>query len=72
MMDVLKTLLNLEKELIPTKDGTISLCRPLFYATEASLGVKHFKEFLFMIILSPVGSYYSGDMSATSILCGGQ
>jgi branched-chain amino acid aminotransferase len=67
MMDVLKTLLNLEKDWIPTKDGTSLYVRPFVFATEASLGVKISKEFLFMIILSPVGSYYAGGMQPTSI-----
>jgi branched-chain amino acid aminotransferase len=52
-------LLRLEERWIPTVKGTSLYIRPTGIASEAALGVRPSSEYLFFIILSPVGAYYS-------------
>ena len=47
-----------DKEWIPKKSGSALYIRPFIFATESSLGVHPSNEYYFMIILSPVSSYY--------------
>jgi branched-chain amino acid aminotransferase len=51
-------LLKLEKRWIPSLNGASLYIRPAVIGTEAALGVKASNEFLFFIILSPVGPYF--------------
>lgn len=58
VLEALKQLLLLDQEWIPTAKGASLYIRPTMIATEAALGVRPAKEYLFFIILSPVGAYY--------------
>lgn len=60
-------LIEVDKEWIPKKDGTSLYIRPFIIATEPFLGVKPSSSYLFMIIMSPVGSYYKGGLMPTKI-----
>ena len=51
-------LLKLEKRWIPKVKGSALYLRPTVIGTEPGLGVRPANEFLFFIILSPVGPYY--------------
>jgi branched-chain amino acid aminotransferase len=51
-------LVKLEERWIPTADGCSLYIRPTVIGTEAALGVKASDEYLFYIILSPVGPYF--------------
>lgn len=55
----LKELISIEKEWIPKEFGSSLYIRPTLIATEGFLGVRPAQEYLFYIICSPVGSYYS-------------
>ncbi|MDR2519625.1 MAG: branched-chain amino acid aminotransferase [Eubacteriaceae bacterium] len=66
-LNALKKLLLAESGWIPTEPDTSLYIRPFIIATEPSLGVKVSKEYLFVIILSPVGSYYPEGLKPTSI-----
>jgi branched-chain amino acid aminotransferase len=57
----LKTLIKEERHWIPKEDGTSLYIRPTLIGTEGFLGVRPSSEYLFYIILSPVGSYYGTD-----------
>ncbi|MCU9614287.1 branched-chain amino acid aminotransferase [Caldibacillus lycopersici] len=59
-MDALLALLEVEKDWVPTLNGTSLYIRPFVIATEPYLGVRPAHEYKFIIILSPVGAYYSG------------
>lgn len=67
VMEALKQLLEIDSRWIPTKEGTSLYIRPFMIATEESLGVKISSEYYFMIILSPVGSYYAEGLKPTNI-----
>lgn len=68
VMEALTTLINTEKEWIPDKEGTSLYIRPFVISTEPYLGVRPSYHYTFMIILSPVGAYYSdGQLNPVKI-----
>lgn len=64
----LEELLKLEKDWIPKEAGTALYIRPTIVATRVMLGVHASTEYLFFIILSPVGSYYAHGLEPTKLL----
>ncbi len=67
-MYALNQLLQIDKDWIPTLDGTSLYIRPFVIATEAFLGVAPAKKYQFYMILSPVGSYYKEGIHPVKIL----
>jgi len=65
--EALKKLLILEKDWIPRARGTSVYIRPTLIATDNNLGVKVSKDYLFFIILSPVGPYYKNGYKPIKI-----
>lgn len=55
----LKKLIDIDRAWVPNREGTSLYIRPFMFATEPFLGVRPSKEYTFMIITSPVGSYYN-------------
>ena len=66
-LKALKKLIEIEKDWVPTQEGTSLYIRPFVIATQAYLGVAPSKEYKFMIILSPVGSYYKEGINPVKI-----
>jgi branched-chain amino acid aminotransferase len=66
-MDALKKLIFLEKDWIPRGIGTSLYIRPTMIATERALGVHPANEYLFFIIVGPVGAYYPEGFNPTKI-----
>jgi len=58
-MDGLKKLVSLDKDWVPSQEGSSLYIRPLLFATDAYIGVKSSKNYTFLIITCPVGKYYS-------------
>ena len=67
MVEATKQLVECEQDWIPQKPGTSLYIRPFIIATEPFLGVRDAKEYLFLIILSPVGPYYKTGLAPTKI-----
>lgn len=67
-IEALKELLEIDKEWIPNEPGTSLYIRPFMIGTEAHLGVSPSKTYSFMIIMSPVGSYYKEGIHPVKIL----
>ena len=67
VLDALKALVDVEKEWVPTLEGTSLYIRPFIIATDVQLGVHPSKTYKFMIILSPVGSYYPEGIKPVKI-----
>ena len=63
----LEKLVALEKDWIPRSSGTSLYIRPTMIATEKALGVHPSSEYLFYIIVGPVGAYYPQGFSPTKI-----
>ena len=49
------------KNIMPKRLGESLYLRPFMIATEVGLGIKPSKQFLFVIVASPSGAYFSGD-----------
>lgn len=63
----LTKLIELEKDWVPSTKGTSLYIRPFIISTEANLSVAPSKRYKFMIILSPVGSYFAGGLKPVTI-----
>ena len=61
-IDGMKQLIELDKEWIPTKADHSLYIRPFMFSTDTIIGVKPSDTYLFIIILSPTGPYYSAPM----------
>ncbi len=55
----LHAIVEVDKDWIPTTDGSSLYLRPLVFASESRLGVKVADQYKFIILTSPVGPYYS-------------
>ncbi|KAB7706137.1 branched-chain amino acid aminotransferase [Bacillus aerolatus] len=67
-LEALKQLILTEKEWIPNAEGTSLYIRPFIISTEPFLGVAPSSQYKFIIILSPVGSYYKEGIHPVKIL----
>jgi branched-chain amino acid aminotransferase len=54
-----RQLVRADQDWIPDQKGCALYIRPTLIGTEAFLGVRPAEEYLFFVILSPVGSYYT-------------
>jgi branched-chain amino acid aminotransferase len=63
----LVTLVGLERDWVPKTVGTSLYVRPTIIASEAFLGVRPAKSFIYFVILSPVGAYYAEGMAPVKI-----
>ncbi|AJY75465.1 branched-chain amino acid aminotransferase [Paenibacillus beijingensis] len=63
----LKTLIGVDADWIPAEEGTSLYIRPFIIATQPTLGVAPSRNYLFMIILSPVGAYYAEGINPVKI-----
>lgn len=57
-LDALHKLIDIERKWVPHNPGTSLYIRPTMIATESLLGHRKSNEYLFYIILSPVGPYF--------------
>ena len=63
----LSKLIEVEKDWVPHAEGTSLYIRPFIFACEPVLGVHPSKEYKFIIILSPSGSYYASGLAPVKI-----
>lgn len=61
------TLVGLDRDWVPSTVGTSLYIRPTVIASEPFLGVRPAKEYLYFVILSPVGAYYPEGMNPVKI-----
>ena len=66
-IEAIKTVVDVDRDWVPTAEGTSLYIRPFVIATEPSLGVKPSSNYKFIVILSPVGSYYKEGIMPTKI-----
>ncbi len=67
VLSAMKKLLSIDREWVPRTPGATLYIRPTMIATEAALGVRPAKEYLFFVILSPVGAYYPQGFNPVKI-----
>jgi len=66
-VQAVKAVVKEDEDWIPTEPGTSLYVRPFIIATDAFLGVAPSKTYLFIIILSPSGAYYSSGLEPVGI-----
>ncbi len=66
-LTALKKLISVDREWIPNAEGTSLYIRPFIIATEPYLGVHVADRYQFIIIMSPVGSYYKEGIHPVKI-----
>ncbi|MFT4149813.1 MAG: branched-chain amino acid aminotransferase [Paracoccaceae bacterium] len=59
-------LIAIDRKWVPQGEGSLYL-RPFMFASEAFLGVRPSKEYIFCVIASPVGPYFKGGAKPVSI-----
>jgi len=62
------TLVDLERDWVPSTVGTAMYLRPTTIASEPFLGVRPSRSYVHFLILSPVGAYYAEGMNPVKIL----
>jgi branched-chain amino acid aminotransferase len=62
-----KALVKVEKDWVPSHEGTTLYLRPFMIATSKGLGVHASKSYEFIIIASPSGAYYASGLKPTKI-----
>ena len=66
-LDILTTLVELEKDWVPHSEGTSLYIRPYLFGNDPHLGVHAVKNALFVVICSPVGAYYAEGINPVKI-----
>lgn len=61
------TLVDVDRDWVPSTVGTALYIRPVVIATEPFLGVRPARQYLYYVILSPVGAYYPEGMNPVKI-----
>lgn len=67
-MEILDTFVSTEKDWTPSAEGTSLYLRPFMFGNDESLGVHAVHNATFMIIASPVGSYYKEGINPVKIM----
>ena len=63
----IEELVRIDRDWIPTEEGTSLYIRPYVFATEPHIGVRPAKRLIFAVILSPVGAYYPEGLNPVKI-----
>ncbi|MBP1543771.1 MAG: aminotransferase class IV, partial [Oscillospiraceae bacterium] len=66
-LQALHALVEVDKDWVPHNDGASLYIRPFIIAVDPFLGVRPGDKYLFMIILSPSGAYYSTGLNPVDI-----
>ncbi|MEP2101203.1 MAG: branched-chain amino acid aminotransferase [Parasphingorhabdus sp.] len=62
-----EALVDIDRDWFPSAEGGSLYLRPFMFASEVFLGVRPAKEYLYMVIASPVGAYFKAGASAITI-----
>lgn len=67
-LESLRQLIAIDRDWVPAAGGEESLyLRPFMIATETGLGVRPADEYLYVLIASPAGAYFSGGVAPVSV-----
>ncbi|NSW90971.1 MAG: branched-chain amino acid aminotransferase [Firmicutes bacterium] len=66
-IEAIKALVKLDKDWIPSQEGTSLYIRPFIISTDPYLGVRPSNTYKFIVILSPVGAYYPEGINPVKI-----
>lgn len=68
LIEALKELIKVEKNWVPSKNGTSLYIRPFIFGSDPFIGVHPSRQYKLLIILSPVGAYYPEGFKPVKIL----
>jgi branched-chain amino acid aminotransferase len=66
-LDSLHELVTIDRAWVPDAPESSLYLRPFMFANEVFLGVKPSSEYLFLVIASPVGSYFKGGVKPVTV-----
>jgi branched-chain amino acid aminotransferase len=66
-LDSIHRLLEVDRAWVPESDEASLYLRPFMYASEVFLGVRPAAEYLYLLIASPVGAYFSGGVKPVAV-----
>lgn len=66
-IESIEKVVDIDRAWFPTVEGGSIYIRPFMFANEVFLGVRPANEYLYLVILSPVGGYFKGGSPAVSI-----
>lgn len=66
-LDSLHRLIEVDRAWVPTGAEASLYLRPFMYASEVFLGVRPATDYLYLLIASPVGPYFSGGVKPVSV-----
>jgi branched-chain amino acid aminotransferase len=66
-VDAVKTLVDIDRDWVPSDEGTSLYIRPFVIATDEFLGVAPSKTYMFIVVLSPSGAYYESGLAPVGI-----
>ena len=67
-LETLTKFIEVEQEWTPYEEGTSLYIRPFMFGNDKTLGVHSVKEATYVIITSPVGSYYAAGINPVKIM----
>ena len=66
-LQALHALVELDKDWVPSAEGTSLYIRPFIFADDPYIGVRPAEHYYFMIIMSPSGAYYASGLDPVGI-----
>lgn len=66
-VEAVKAVVDIDRDWVPSDEGTSLYIRPFVIATDEFLGVAPSKTYLFIVILSPSGAYYESGLAPVGI-----
>ncbi|WP_127497438.1 branched-chain amino acid aminotransferase [Actinoplanes solisilvae] len=66
-IESLHQIIKIDRSWLPTGEDSSLYLRPFAYASEVFLGVRPSMEYLYLVIASPVGPYFSGGVKPVSV-----
>jgi branched-chain amino acid aminotransferase len=66
-IEACEVLVRQDKDWVPSGGEASLYLRPFMFATEVGLGVRPANEYLFIVIASPAGAYFSGGVKPVSV-----
>ena len=67
-LEAVKALVKIDERFVPSEPGTSLYIRPFLFGTDPKLGLHGVHEAMFVVILSPVGSYFENGMEPVKIV----
>jgi branched-chain amino acid aminotransferase len=66
-LDAVDTLVEVDRDWVPTAEGQSLYLRPFMVATEAQVGMRPAHEYLFLLIAFPVLPFFSGEVKPVTV-----